>query len=115
MHLCAAKCCEDRQSSIESVQKCVEKCSLPLTRSQRYVHQELEGFQGRLQRCVMDCNDQIKDKMPPNPTDSDITKYTGQFERCAVKCVDKHVDIIPNMLKTIKAVLSKGPNNIPDA
>lgn len=52
--------------------------------------------------------------MPPNPNQSEIDKYTGQFERCAVKCVDKHIDLIPNMLKTIKAVLKKGPDAIPN-
>lgn len=52
--------------------------------------------------------------MPPNPTETEISKYTDQFERCAVKCVDKHVSLIPNMLKTIKAVLAKGPQKIPE-
>ena len=49
--------------------------------------------------------------MPPNPTESDIAKYTNQFERCAVKCVDKHVDLIPNLFKNIRAVLNKGGRN----
>lgn len=53
MHLCAAKCCEDRHSSIDLVQGCVERCSGPMTKAQRYVHTEVEEFQGRLQRCVM--------------------------------------------------------------
>ncbi len=53
MHFCAAKCCQDQTSSIDSVQGCVERCSAPLNKAQRYVHTELEGFQGRLQRCVM--------------------------------------------------------------
>lgn len=53
MHYCAAKCCEDKGGSIDSVQGCVDRCSSPLNRAQRYVHTELEGFQGRLQRCVM--------------------------------------------------------------
>lgn len=51
----------------------------------RYVQSELERVQGRLQRCVMDCNDSIKDKMPPNPTEDQVAKYTDQFERCAIK------------------------------
>jgi hypothetical protein len=63
----------------------------------------------------MDCNDGIKDKMPPNPSEEQIAKYTAQFERCAVKCVDTHVDILPSLFKTMKSVLSKGPNAIPEA
>lgn len=53
MHYCAAKCCEDKGGSIDSVQGCVDRCSTPLNRAQRYVQTEFEGFQGRLQRCVM--------------------------------------------------------------
>lgn len=53
MHLCAAKCCQDDTSSVDSVQRCVDRCSTPLTRAQNYVQHELGEFQGRLQRCVM--------------------------------------------------------------
>lgn len=53
MHYCAAKCCEDQNTSLESVQRCVDRCSTPLNRAQRYVQHEIEEFQGRLQRCVM--------------------------------------------------------------
>lgn len=53
MHLCAAKCCDDKDGSIDYVQGCIERCSAPVTKSQRYVTNELEDFQGRLQRCVM--------------------------------------------------------------
>lgn len=52
--------------------------------------------------------------MPAEPTDAEIDKYTGQFERCAVKCIDKHVDLIPNLLKSIKTVLGRGANKIPE-
>lgn len=53
MHLCAAKCCDDKSSSIESVQRCVQNCSTGVTKAERYVHHQLQDFQNRLQRCVM--------------------------------------------------------------
>lgn len=134
MHNCAAKCCNDEGASMESVQRCVENCSQPVNKAQRYVQTELERLiftlqsskfpvhnyfsffrvQGKLQRCVMDCNDSIKDKMGPNPTETEISKYTNEFERCAIKCVDSQVDALPSLFKSIKAVLSRGPNSIPD-
>ncbi|GAB0100226.1 uncharacterized protein DMENIID0001_162310 [Sergentomyia squamirostris] len=114
MHLCAAKCCENTSASIDVVQACVQKCSVPVTKAERYLHKELNEFQGRLQRCVMQCNDDIKAHMPPDPTDDQIAKYTAQFERCAVQCVNKNMDLIPNLLKTMKSVLAKGPSRIPD-
>lgn len=39
----------------------------------------------------MDCNDTIKDKMPVNPNEEQVAKYTDQFERCAIK-VSKFVN-----------------------
>lgn len=52
--------------------------------------------------------------MPPDPSETEIAKYTNQFERCAIKCVDKHIDLIPQMFKTMKSVLNN-PKNIPNA
>lgn len=72
MHRCAARCCEDQTSSIERVQQCVERCSAPLNNAQAYVQKEIDHTQQRLQRCIMECNDDIKDKMGPSPTDSDV-------------------------------------------
>lgn len=112
MHLCAAKCCENQTASLDSVQGCVERCSLPLTRAQNYVQNELQYFQKRLQRCVMDCNDSVRDRMPASPSNEDISKFTNEFEKCAKVCVDKHIGLLPNIVKQIKAALGKG--NIPD-
>lgn len=60
------------------------------------------------------CNDDVKVKMPPSPSEEQISKYTDQFERCAIQCVDKHVGLIPSLMKTMKAVLAKGPESIPN-
>lgn len=38
----------------------------------------------------------------------------SEFERCAVKCVDQSMDSLPNLFKSMKSVLSKGPQAIPD-
>lgn len=61
------------------------------------------------------CNDEVKVQMPASPSEEDIAKYTTQFERCAIKCVDKQVDLVPQLLKTMKAVLNKGTKHLPDA
>lgn len=53
MHLCAAKCCDDSNASMDVVQGCIDRCSQPVNRAQQYVQKELGDYQGRLQRCVM--------------------------------------------------------------
>lgn len=65
--------------------------------------------------CLKQCNDDVKVQMPPSPSEEDIARYTSQFERCAIKCVDKQVNLVPQLLKTMKSVLSKGPKHLPDA
>lgn len=75
MHKCAAKCCENTEISLERVQQCVETCSTPLNQSQNYVQKEIQHLQNRLQRCVMECNDEIKDKMGPNPSESEVNYF----------------------------------------
>ena len=60
----------------------------------------------------MDCNDQIKDKMPASPNEDQIAKYTGEFERCAIKCVDSSLGTLPSLFKTIKSVLAKGAPDV---
>lgn len=53
MYNCSAKCCQDMNASTESVARCIDRCSLPVTKAQSYVQHELGEFQGRLQRCIM--------------------------------------------------------------
>lgn len=72
MHRCAAKCCDNRELPLDNVQKCVENCSSSINYAQSYVHRELEQLQNKLQRCVMDCNDEIRVKLGPNPTESEV-------------------------------------------
>lgn len=55
---------------------------------------------------MLDCNDQIKDKIPENASEDQITRYTGEFERCAVKCVESSLTALPGLFKTMKSVLS---------
>lgn len=107
MHKCAAACCENRDSSLEKVQMCVQNCSVSLNRAQNYVQKELESLQNKLQRCVMDCNDNIKVQMGDNPTEVQVEKFTNLFEKCATKCVDSQVSYMPLLLKKMKNDLAQ--------
>ena len=54
----------------------------------------------------MDCNDRIKDKMGPNPTQDDVNKFSDEFEKCATKCVDTYCEHLPTLKKTMIKVLA---------
>ena len=66
---------------------------------------------GRLERCVLQCQDDIKDKIGANTNESQMSSFTSQFEKCVVKCADTHIDLIPNMLKKMKEAINKGKFN----
>ncbi|XP_012534887.1 protein FAM136A [Monomorium pharaonis] len=107
MHQCAAQCCENESYSIQKIHTCVENCSSSLNKAQQYIQGEFERVQNRLQRCIMECNDNVKDKMGPNPTQNDVDRYSEEFEKCATKCVDSYCELLPTLENTMKKVLSK--------
>ncbi|CAG0878959.1 unnamed protein product [Darwinula stevensoni] len=70
MHICAAKCCTNTEANLEEVHACIEQCARPLTGAQNYVQSEMQHFQDRLQRCVITCQDGIKDRVLPETTEA---------------------------------------------
>ncbi|XP_023347450.1 protein FAM136A [Eurytemora carolleeae] len=109
MHLCAADCCTDTTATVEDVHRCVEKCQGPTQRSQQYVQSELERFQEALSRCVLQCQDDVKDKVGPNTSETEIRKYRGEFETCAIACCDKNIAKLPNLMEKLKSAFNSGP------
>lgn len=62
MHRCAATCCDDERGSLDSVQRCIEKCAMPLMEAQDYLQNELGQFQNNLQGCVKVSRERKGDK-----------------------------------------------------
>jgi len=107
MHRCASRCCDDSSSSIDKVHGCIEQCSVPLQKAQHYVQTQMSDIQERLQRCVMQCQDKIKDKVGPDTTEGEVQAYKAQFEECAIKCVDDSINTLPDHTQRIKDRLYK--------
>ena len=99
--LCSARCCEG-QAMRESVQRCLEQCAAPVTQAQKYVGEEMQHFQERLQRCVLTCGDKFK---------SEKQSANGEFERCVVRCGDEHIELLPSMFKRMSENLEKLQGN----
>lgn len=108
MHLCAAECCSDDLSSINEVMACKERCEAPLMRAQKYVQSELERYQESLQRCVLSCQDDIKDKVTPNTSEADIEKYKREFDVCGIKCCDTSVAKLPSLSSRVNEAMKSG-------
>merc|ERR1711962_140440 len=108
MHMCAAVCCGDQVSSIDEVHRCVERCQTPTQKAQQYVQSELEHFQESLSRCVLQCQDEVKDKVGPNTPEVEISKYRREFETCAINCCDKNIAKLPNLMLKLKDAFDHG-------
>ncbi len=108
MHLCAADCCSNKEANIEDVHKCVEQCQQSTVQAQKFVQSELERFQEALSRCVLSCQDDIKDKVTPSTSEADITKYRNEFETCAISCCDKNVSKLPGLSKKVMDTFKSG-------
>jgi len=108
MHLCAAECCDDDLAHVEDVHRCIEKCQQPTQQAQQYVQSELERFQDMLQRCVLSCQDQVRDKVGPNSTEAEIRKYRGEFETCAIACCDTNIAKLPTLMDKVKTAFNAG-------
>ncbi|XP_015790437.1 protein FAM136A [Tetranychus urticae] len=108
MHRCAAKCCDQTDLSLNEVHNCISKCSSEVSKAQNYMSNELANFQNRLERCAMQCQDDIRDKIGPNASEGDVDKFRNKYEDCIVKCADSHVKLLPTMLKRMKEMMGKG-------
>jgi len=107
MYQCSAKCCENKNLSVDDVQRCIEDCSQKVNKAQSYLQLEIESFQDRLQRCAMSCQDKLKDEMPVKPSDTDVQKGKSSLERCVVQCADLHVNLVPGLTKKMLDTLKQ--------
>lgn len=92
---------------MNSVHQCVEHCTRDVNQAQNYVQNEMGQFQERLQRGVLLCQDKIKEKVGPSPTESDMKRYRAEFEDCAVDCVNHHINQLPSLMAKIKKGLDQ--------
>uniref|UniRef100_A0A6A7G566 Protein FAM136A-like isoform X2 n=1 Tax=Hirondellea gigas TaxID=1518452 RepID=A0A6A7G566_9CRUS len=107
MHRCAAECCDQKEPSVDQVHSCIERCSAPLHGAQSYVQNELQQFQERLQRCVLMCQDRVKDRVTANTSEAQVNVYKAEFEACAMSCVDDHIQLMPSTKRRIADTLAK--------
>ncbi|XP_072042356.1 protein FAM136A-like [Amphiura filiformis] len=107
MYQCSAKCCENQQSSMEAVQSCVQNCQRPVASAQEYMQKELEDFMERLQRCSLQCQDDVKDKLSPSTPSNEIEKIKSRLETCLVQCGERHTALLPGMTKRMKSNLAQ--------
>ncbi|XP_075218893.1 protein FAM136A-like [Lycorma delicatula] len=97
MHSCAINCCKRADYSLKELHQCVENCSIPLQIAQRFVSSQMENFHSRVERCVVQCRDDVYDKIGPNEGEAEVAKHHRAYDDCAKKCINKMIQAVPNL------------------
>lgn len=92
-YLKMAECYNSGTSSSESIERCAFQASQPSKYIQQIVENEMSQLNGRLQRCGMSCQDEVRDKYTTMNSDAEKA-----MKNCLNSCADKHIA----MLKSIK-------------
>lgn len=89
--LCQAKC-TDMRGPQEEFHRCLEQCGQPIARHEQAVMSELQAFQQRVQRCVVQCQDR-------QAGSKDEAKYEKCISECAVFYQKELAQLRPKLLK----------------
>ena len=100
MYLKMAECYNNKSATSNDVQRCMNDASAPAEQVQKIVTHEMNQFQQRLQRCIMDCKDEVTDKYPNLDNNNQATAQ-AMFDRGVVKCADKHIGMIKSLKSTL--------------
>lgn len=92
--------CLDETRSIRDAEKCIDDCGKPLHKAMTTVQTEVTAFQGRIDRCLMDCQDGVRNE-------KDESKARLSFERCAERCLEKFTPNVASVSKNICDSLAK--------
>ena len=97
-YLCAASCYEKagKTGSSEQIQQCVHTCQIPFQQAQGFVNDEVQQFQDRLTRAMMQCNDEARDAMMYSGTKNGDSA-DAEVAKCFTTCVDKHIKLLDAM------------------
>lgn len=102
MFKCAHDCLDDGTKPREA-EKCIDDCGRTIHSAMTVVQNEVSAFQGRIDRCLMDCQDLVRNE-------KDESKARLSFNNCADKCVTKFVPLVPDITKVICEKLEKIKN-----
>ena len=78
----------------EEMHRCLQQCGEPIARHEAAVMGELQQFQQRIQRCVVQCQDKQAGQTAP-----DTKKYEKCVSECAVFYQKELAQLKPKLLK----------------
>ena len=91
------------KASSDQIQNCMHQCQTPLQQSQHVVQSEIQRFQQRLQRAMVNCQDEANDMVTPDVHNNPdkMRKIEEKMGHCFAKAMNSHISIIDDMKKRI--------------
>lgn len=102
MFKCAHDCLDDGTTSKDAA-KCVDECGRTVHEAMATFQNEINAFEGRIDRCLMDCQDLVRNE-------KEESKARKIFEGCADMCVNKFIPQVPDVSRVICERLEKIKN-----
>lgn len=75
-------------------------------KAQEYIQSEVNQSKCLLLQDVFVCQDRIKEKITPNPTETEIKCLRNEFDECAIQCIDRYIGQLPILMEKIKRSLN---------
>lgn len=106
MYMKMSECYNSKSASTNDIQRCLSDVSAPAQAAQNVVQHELGSFQKRLERCMMDCRDEVNDKYPHIDANSQSAAQ-AMYDKGAMKCADKHIAMMKSLKSSIDQKLDE--------
>lgn len=99
MFTCGIECLDDK-NTVKQTERCIDSCETNMRSAMTIVQKEVNAFQGRIDRCLIDCQDSVRN-------DKDEAKARYKFDQCAETCVKKFIPAVPEVVKSLCENLDK--------
>ena len=106
-YLKMAACFDSRSATSPQIENCIHNSSAKVQMSQQIIQQEMNSFQSRLQRCMADCEDSVRDKFPNITSEQQQSQAQGQLISGMSQCVDKHISLLKSVKSKIESDIDK--------
>jgi hypothetical protein len=111
VHACSIGCYDNPNLNDEQLQICEQNCASQVQTYKHVFENEMNSFQNRLQRGIMECQDDAQDKVTDSVRADSRKLEAVQLDmmKCVSACVDKHIAMLPGLQKKIEGEFNSFP------
>ncbi|CEO96177.1 Protein FAM136A [Plasmodiophora brassicae] len=101
-YMCMAECLDNVALEGQSLQACMQSCTNRMDKMKHVVEQEMDDFQQRVQRGLLTCNDEGKDRLGTRTDPESVAKAQKFVDECAAKSLRSHMAVLDAIQQRIQ-------------